>query len=82
MEFRRGSGQDQSTGPSPGSVAGLGITWAASVLLFLGAGWWLDGKLGTVPLFTILGAGLGAGSGLWYIVKEVRGAASGGREPE
>jgi len=39
------------------------------VLLFLLGGWWLDGKLGTEPLFLILGAFVGAAAGfysLWH----------------
>ena len=50
--------------------AGLGLTWAFSVLLFLGGGWWLDQKLGFTPLFTILGAFVGAGAGFWYMYVE------------
>ncbi len=40
---------------------GFGMQLAASVGLFMAAGWWVDGKLGTVPLLTILGA-LGGGA--------------------
>jgi len=41
---------------------GHGLTLALSIGLFLAAGWWLDGRLGTTPLFTIAGAMLGAGA--------------------
>jgi hypothetical protein len=34
---------------------GMGIGLAVTVLLCLGAGHWLDGKLGTAPLFFLLG---------------------------
>ena len=55
---------------------GHGLTWALSVLLFLLAGWWLDGKAGTTPLFMILGAFVGAGAGFYsiyhHIVEESR----------
>jgi F0F1-type ATP synthase assembly protein I len=37
----------------------LGTTLAASVLLGLGAGYWLDSKLGTRPAFFLVGAALG-----------------------
>lgn len=59
--------------------AGLGLTWTLSVLLFLGAGWWLDGRLGTTPIFTILGSFLGAGGGFYYMYLEVTGRP--GRRP-
>ncbi len=38
---------------------GLGTTLAGSVLLGLGAGYWLDSKLGTRPAFFLVGAVLG-----------------------
>ena len=38
---------------------GLGTTLAASVLLGLGIGYWLDSKLGTRPIFFLVGAVLG-----------------------
>lgn len=50
---------------------GLGLTLALSVLLFLGGGWWLDGRLGTTPLFTLVGTFVGAGAGFYYIYLEV-----------
>jgi F0F1-type ATP synthase assembly protein I len=46
---------------------GLGLTWALSVLLFLGVGAWLDSKLGTRPILLILGAFVGAGAGFYYL---------------
>jgi len=60
-----------------GQFTGYGLTWALSTLLFLLGGWWLDGKVGTAPLFTILGAFVGAGAGFYslyrHIVVEPRG---------
>ena len=46
---------------SMASYTGFGLQLAASVGLFMAAGWWVDGKLGTVPLLTIIGA-LGGGA--------------------
>lgn len=59
-----------------GQYMGFGLTWALSVLLFLLGGWWLDGKVGTEPLFMILGAFVGAAAGfysLWHHVVEAPG---------
>lgn len=67
---RRGS-QDQSLWTAAGEFTGYGLTWALSVLLFLLGGWWVDGRLGTTPLFTFVGAFVGAGAGfysLWHNV--------------
>ena len=54
-----------------GQFTGFGLQWALSTLLFLLAGWWLDGKIGTVPLFTILGAFVGAGAGFYSLYRHI-----------
>ena len=59
--------------------SGYGLQLAASVGLFMAAGWWVDGKLGTAPLVTIVGALGGGAAGFYslylYLVK------GRGREP-
>lgn len=40
--------------------SGLGCMFAAAVLVFLAAGWLLDRWLGTLPVFTTIGALAGA----------------------
>lgn len=50
---------------------GHGLTWALSTALFLFLGWKLDGWLGTLPLFTILGAFVGAGAGFYSLYRHV-----------
>lgn len=54
-------------GAEVGRYLGHGLTWALSTLLFLYVGWRVDGWLGTRPLFTILGAFLGAGAGFYNL---------------
>ena len=54
---------------SPASYAGLGIQLAASILLGLYAGQWLDTRLGTAPLMLILGVFLGAGAGFYNLYR-------------
>ena len=54
-----------------GQYTGYGLTWALSTLLFLLGGWWLDGKLGTMPLFLILGAFVGAGAGFYSLYSHI-----------
>lgn len=46
---------------------GLGLAWALSVLLFLGVGTWVDRKLGTTPIFLVLGAFIGAAAGFYSL---------------
>ena len=50
---------------------GLGLTLAVTVLAGLGGGYWLDGRLGTRPVFLLLGAALGVGAALYYFFKVV-----------
>jgi ATP synthase protein I len=40
--------------------SGLGCMFAAAVLVFLGGGWLLDRWLGTLPVFMVVGALVGA----------------------
>ena len=47
----------------------LGFTFVAAVLLFFFAGYWLDGKIGTQPLFAIIGAFIGAAGGFINLIK-------------
>ncbi len=51
--------------------SGHGLTIAVATGLFLMAGWWVDGRLGTTPLLTILGALLGAGAGFYSMLQHL-----------
>jgi ATP synthase protein I len=50
---------------------GIGTSFAASVLLGLGAGYWLDRRLGTTPWLLLVGATLGLGAGFFSFYKTV-----------
>lgn len=50
----------------------LGLTFAVNILIWFFGGYWLDGKLGTVPLLTITGAFIGAVSGFVYLVRVLK----------
>jgi F0F1-type ATP synthase assembly protein I len=41
------------------------------VLAGLGGGYWLDGRLGTRPVFLLLGGALGLGAALYHFFKAV-----------
>ncbi len=51
--------------------SGHGLTLALSVGLFLLLGWWLDGRLGTTPLLTIVGAMVGAAAGFYSMLQHL-----------
>ena len=51
--------------------AGLGVQLAASILVFVFLGQWIDRKAGTNGLFTILGAFLGFGGTMWSLIRSL-----------
>jgi len=50
---------------------GIGTSFAASVLLGVGGGYWLDKKLGTSPWFLLVGSALGLFAGFYQFAKTV-----------
>jgi ATP synthase protein I len=50
---------------------GIGTSFAASVLLGVGAGYWLDRRLGTSPWLLLLGAVFGLAAGFYQFYKTV-----------
>jgi F0F1-type ATP synthase assembly protein I len=68
---RSAPGGAGGTPPAGMEVAGIGFQFAAAILLFLYAGKWLDGKLGTAPLFLILGVFVGAGAGFYSMYRKL-----------
>lgn len=80
-------GEKQSTLPTLARYSGHGLTLALSMGLFLLAGWWLDGRVGTTPIFTITGALVGAAGGFYHMIyhlllrpKERKGEGEDGRD--
>ena len=68
MSEPTGKGSPRKPDPVMVSMArysGYGLQLSASVSLFMAAGWWVDGKLGTTPLLTVIGA-LGGGAAGFY----------------
>jgi F0F1-type ATP synthase assembly protein I len=60
---------------SPGAdFAGLGIQFAAAIVLFLFAGQWVDKKLGTGGLFTIVGVFVGGGAAFYNMYRKISAA--------
>lgn len=72
----RGSGGQSRSA----SLSHLGITYAAAIIVYGLGGWWLDKKLGCLPLFTMVGVALGAVGGFIWIYREVMRAQA--REDE
>lgn len=55
-------------------LAGIGVEFVVSLLLFGGIGWWVDGAAGTRPWGMIAGALLGFVVGLWLMLKAASGS--------
>ena len=63
MGDEKGLRKSSPSGESSGAdFAGLGIQFVAAILIFLFAGQWVDKKLGTDGLFTVIGVFVGAGA--------------------
>jgi F0F1-type ATP synthase assembly protein I len=68
---------EKRTQPSPqkgvsgADFAGLGLQFAFAIVAFLFAGQWLDRRLGTDALFTIVGVFVGAGGAFYSIYRKV-----------
>ena len=75
MGDEKGLRKSSSSGGSSGAdFAGLGIQFAAAILIFLFAGQWVDKKLGTDGLFTVVGVFVGAGAAFYNMYRKVTAA--------
>lgn len=63
-----------SGGVSGSQFAGVGIQFAASILLFLWLGQWVDKKLGTAPWGLIIGVFTGAGGAFFSMYRRLMAA--------
>ena len=71
------------------SPLAAGLEWASRVttlslqMVVLGlAGYWLDGKAGTLGLFTLIGFSLGMTLGVWQLIRFTRQQQSNAVEGE
>ena len=64
MEDEKGSRKTPSSGGLSGAdFAGVGLQFAAAIVIFLFAGQWVDRKLGTSGWFTLAGVFIGGEPG-------------------
>lgn len=64
-------GHGRSEGLSAGQFAGVGIQFAASLVLFLLAGQWIDRKFGTSPVFVLVGVFVGGGAAFYSMYRRL-----------
>ena len=65
--------------PGPLRYAGLGIQLAATVMVCVFVGQWVDRKVGTDGIFTILAPLLGFGGVMYSLVRELSRSDKGDR---
>ena len=70
----RGNRPEGDGSRGAGAYVGLGLQFALSMLLFLYAGQWVDRKLGTRSVFTIIGVFVGAAAAFYSIYKKLMAA--------
>jgi ATP synthase protein I len=68
---KAGTASSAATG---GELAGIGIQFAAVILVFTAFGVWLDRKLGSSPWFTIVFVFVGAAGGFFSMYRKVMAA--------
>ena len=68
----------------PATARLLGMGWAIAGFIVVGlvAGLWLDRKLGTAPLITLIGLGLGLGGAFFAVYRLVFEAVEEDKEDE
>jgi ATP synthase protein I len=59
------------TGSQGGDMMGVGLAFAASILLFFFVGRWLDARLGTEPWLLIVGVFVGLAAGFWSMYRRL-----------
>ena len=63
-----------SGGLSATDFAGVGLQFAVAIIAFLFAGQWLDKRIGTGSLFTIIGVFVGAGAAFYNMYRKIAAA--------
>jgi F0F1-type ATP synthase assembly protein I len=65
---------DRGSAPSASEFAGIGLQFAVSIVLFAFAGQWVDRRLGTEPVFLIVGVFVGGGGGFYSMYRKLMAA--------
>ena len=71
----RPGSRNSSTPPSGAEFAGAGLQFAATLVVFMFLGIWLDKRLGSSPWFVLICVFVGAGAGFYSIYRRLMGSA-------
>ena len=75
----KGGDSGQHGSRSPWRYAGLGLQLAATLVVFVLLGQWLDRKVGTDGVFAILLVLVGFGGNLYLLIRELAAADKNGK---
>lgn len=64
----------KGSAPSPATYAGVGIQFAIAIVLFAIGGNWLDERVGSSPLFLILGVFVGGAAAFYSMYRKLMAA--------
>jgi F0F1-type ATP synthase assembly protein I len=67
--------RNSSTPPSGAEYAGAGLQLAATLVVFMFLGIWLDKRLGSSPWFVLICVFVGAAAGFYSIYRKLMGSA-------
>jgi F0F1-type ATP synthase assembly protein I len=74
MDDDKRSGPGSSSGLSGADFAGVGIQFAAAIIVFLFVGQWLDKRTGTAGFFTLVGVFVGGGAAFYNMYRKISAA--------
>jgi F0F1-type ATP synthase assembly protein I len=61
-------------GTSIGAYAGVGFQFAAAIIVFLYVGQWIDRRLGTAPIFLLIGVFVGGSAAFYSMYRHLMAA--------
>ncbi len=67
----------RETGPGYARLFGVGFAFITTLGLLTAIGFFVDRLLGTLPLFLIVGLGLGFAGGLYYVYRALKTLGDG-----
>ena len=78
-ETKRSGGSNQGPaasprGPGGGAYANFGLQFVVALLFFLWLGQWVDRRLGTAPIFLLIGVFAGAGGSFYAMYRKLMAA--------
>lgn len=73
------AGPDARTLKTLGQLSTIGLAFVFALLLGFGAGFWLDGKLGTSPWLSLLGFAMGLAAGVLNVVRTMQSVTAAQR---